>query len=244
MGEGGATWFGCAGTAQRAYSGVQTAARGTCRMECRSAVGVPSSAWKGRGMVCHGFIAGMLAVGHGSGPKGSVKFVGSHTHTHMWRGTWNLNKLLAVPLWVPGCGYSGFLLWWIWRLGSYTHVSKALLSQLSAGWGHGFCGFLCQWLCECTCVPKGLPGQLQGATGRGRQWGWCWQQSSLWVCTAGGRWYQNCMSQWTPPVEERAATSFPVESSRWAYLTPQLRIRSAAFTPATGEQTLPLTGWW
>ena len=31
-------------------------------------------------MVCHGFIVGMLAVGHGSGPTGSVKFVGSHTH--------------------------------------------------------------------------------------------------------------------------------------------------------------------
>ena len=129
----------------------------------------------------------------------------------MWRGTWNLNKLLVVPLWVPGCGYTGFLLWWIWRLGLYIHMSKALLSQLPAGWGHGFCGFLCQWLCECTCVPKGLPSQLQEATGRGHQWGWCWQQSSLWVCTAGGiriacpsghlLWknVQQLLSHWSPP---------------------------------------------
>lgn len=53
---------------------------------------------------------------------------------------------------------------------------------------------------------------------------------------------ENRMSQWTPPVEEHAATSFSVETSRCACLTPQLRIRSAAFTPATREQSLPLIG--
>ena len=51
-------------------------------MGCRSAVRIPASAWKGRDVVCHGCIVGVLAAGHGSGPKDSVKFVGSHTHTH------------------------------------------------------------------------------------------------------------------------------------------------------------------
>ena len=59
---------------------MQTAARGTCRVECRSAY--ESHRQRGRdGHGCHGFTVGMLAVGHAS-----VKFVGLHTHTHMWRG--------------------------------------------------------------------------------------------------------------------------------------------------------------
>ena len=119
-------------------------------------------------------------------------------------------------------------------------MSKALSSQLSAGRGHGFCGFLCQWLCECHVCLRGFLASYkgpqaevtsEGGAGSGNLCGHARQVAS-----------ENRMFQWTPPVEERAATSVSVESSRCACLTPQLRIRSAAFTPAAREQSLPLIG--
>ena len=91
-------------------------------------------------------------------------------------------------------------------------MSKALLSQLSAGRGHGFCGFLCQWLCECHVCLRGFLASYkgpqaevtsEGGAGSGNLCGHARQVASenrmsqcghlLWKSV------QQLLSRWSPP---------------------------------------------
>lgn len=111
--------------------------------------------------------------------------------------------------------------------------------------GYGFCGFLCWWLCESSCMPKGPLGQLPKYPK--------WRQplraipATVIFVSVHNRW--QAMSESHILVDSFWgriwSSSFPRESAPVPHnshytLEPDL----GASAPTTEEQTQPLTGLW